>query len=332
MPPFLIDANQITEFQTCRRKFLLSRQWRSVRWVPVILFQSCLRWGLFRLSNGDKVDEVAIEATTKFMNLAASPGLDIQGGDPYTVAMDYCAMLETILQAHSRRTLTRLSDLPSVAIDDGVEWSFISHKGDDGYLHRWITVDRLDADRISQEAHSWKCFGDIAAAKTPMKLHVIEIGQMRDGRRHSPWARAWQHGVIKGGRIKFTRKGGKALQGDIWKAVYLSDSDAWNSRAWVDIMEEEGMLRTLIHEVELTVPEPHHLKEFRRHVCTEAQQMQQWIDSIPNPRVVPMSRGACDTPYACQFQSVCFSPLVDVDIASLGIYKPRIGFSQIETK
>lgn len=320
--PFVIDANTLTEFQTCRRKFLLSRQWRSLRWVAKILFDTCLRWALVELSTGRKVEEVALEATTRFMNTAANPGLDIQGHDPYLIATDYCAMLETILHAFSRRSLTKMSDHPTVTMGQELEWSFMSHLGEDGFLHRWISCDRMDSDRLAQEAHSWKCFGDIAAARLPMKLHVVEIGQMRDSRRHSPWARAYKHDYIRG-KIKFIRKGNKSLQGEVWKPIYLADSEAYDAKAWVDIMEEEGVPDTLIHEIELTVPENQHLKEFRRHIRTEADQMQQWQSQVINPRAIPMSRSACDSPFPCSFQAVCYAPAVDVDIASLGIYKPR---------
>lgn len=323
--PYVIDANSITEFQTCRRKFLLSKQWRPQRWIPKILADSCLRQAIVELSQGEKkLNDIILDATTRFMTTAANSGLDIQAHDPYTIATDWCGCLETILHALSRRNLPKLKDHPSILLEKETEWVFLSHLGDDGYLHRWITVgEKFDGDRLAQEAHSWRVFGDIAAARLPMKLHAIEIGQMRDGRRHSPWTRAYTHTVIRGGKIRFNRKGNKKLQGDAWKPVYLADSDAYDSKAWVDVMEEEDVISTLIHEVELLVPDNHHLKEFKRHVRTEAEQMSQWSKMEVNPRHIPMSRGACDTPFPCQFQACCFSPDIDVDIASLGIYKPR---------
>lgn len=322
VPPFLVDASMITEFQSCRRKFLLSRKWRPLRWKLKMLSDSCLRQGIVELGNGIPIEDVISNATTRLMNTGASPGLDVNGHDPYRMALDACAMLETILTTLSRRPLEKLTPVPSKQIADGVEWVFLAHQDERGELHRTITVDRLDDDRLSQELHSWYVFGDVSVAKKPMHLHVIEIGQMRDGRRHSPWVRAWQHEYIAN-RIKFQRKGGKDLQGDAWKPVFLADSNTWKSSAWVDAMENEGVADTLLKEISVDVPRTDHIKACIRDIKVESQQMQEWLGSVLNPMAVPMSRAACDVPFTCQFQAACMNPIVDIDIESLGIFKPR---------
>lgn len=312
----------IVEFQACRRRFLLSRKWRASRWKPKILFDSCLRQGILDLGNGKSAAESAIEATTRFMNTGASPGLDVTGHDPYKIALDYCAMLETTLHALSRRSVIKLSPLVSKTITDGLEWIFLAHADERGELHRTITVDRFDDDRLAQELHSWYVFGEVCMAKKPLHLHVIEIGQMRDGRRHSAWARAWQHDYINK-RIKFQRKGNKELQGDVWKPVYLADSTTWKAPEWVDAMEADSVPDSLIHEIEVTVPASDHIRAFHRDVKIEASQMIEWMTAVQNPLEVPMSRGACDSPFPCSMQAICFSPTQINDIAGLGIYKPR---------
>lgn len=322
MPPFLIDAAMLHEFQACRRRFLLSRQWRPLRWKAKLLFDSCLRQGILDLGNEKSIKDTVIEATTRFMTTAAQPGLDVSGKDPYTISLDYTAMLETLLHTLSRRPALKLSPLKSAPIASDLEWVFLAHVDDQGELHRTITVDRFDDDRLSQELHSWYVFGEVCMARKPLHLQVIETGQMRDGRRHSPWARAWQHEYING-RIKFQRKGNKDLQGAAWKPVYLADSNSYEAQGWVDSMEKENMADTLIHEIVVDVPANQHIKEFYRHIKTEADQMVQWIAAVQNPRVVPMSRGACDSPLPCQMQPICFAPTIDVDIAALGIYKAR---------
>jgi hypothetical protein len=320
----MVDAAMLVEFQTCRRRFLLSRKWRSLRWKAKLLFDSCLRQGILDLGNGNSVSETVSGATTRYMNTGANPGLDVSGQDPYKIALDMCAMLETILTTLGRRPLLHLKPLPSKMISDGLEWVFLAHVDDRGELHRVVTVDRFDDDRLSQEMHSWYVFGEICMARKPMHLHFIEIGQMRDGRRHSPWARAWQHEYIAN-RIKFQRKGNKALQGDAWKPIFLADSNSHTSSSWVDAMESEGVAETLIHDIDVTVPALDHIKTFVRDVKTEATQMQQWMQAVHNPQMVPMTRSACDVPFACAFQPVCYSPTIDVDVASLGMYKPRVG-------
>lgn len=313
----------INEFQSCKRKYLLSRKWRALRWKPKLLLDSCLRQAILDLGNGKPPKDVIMEATTRFMTTGSSPGLDVSGNDPFKIALDLCACLETIITTLGRRPLLKLSPIPSKPIVEGLEWVFLSHEDERGHLHRVITVDRFDDDRLSQEMHSWYVFGDVCMARKPMHLHFIEIGQIRDGRRHTPWARAFQHEYIAN-RLKFQRKGNKELQGAAWKTVFLADSNAYNADSWVEQMESEGMAETLIHDVEVTVPVTEHLRAFRRDVKTEATQMQQWEAIIHDPQKVPMSRAACDIPFACQYQSICYSPTVDVDVRALGLYKPRV--------
>jgi hypothetical protein len=322
LPPFLIDAAALVEFQACRRRFLLSRKWRSLRWRPKLLFDFCLRLAIIELGNGRPARDVVLEATARFMSTGANPGLDISGYDPYKVALDWTAMLETVLYTLSRQPPVKLTQLPSKPLGDGVEWTFLAQADERGDLHRTITVDRLDDDRLSQELHNWYVTGDVCMAKKPMHLHVIEIGQMREGRRHSPWARAFEHEHIAK-RIKFQRKGGKELQGDVWRPVFLADSNTWNAEAWVDAMAAEGVAEGLMKEIEVLVPGGEHVKNCIRDVKIEASQMQQWSAAIQNPMEVPMSRAACDSPLPCQFQAVCFAPTLVTDIGGIGLYKPR---------
>lgn len=321
-PPFLNDAAMITEFQTCRRRFLLSRKWRSLRWKPKLLFDACLRQGILDLGNAKSVEDTVLEATTRFMAVGASPGLDIAGYDPFKAALDYCACLETILHALSLRSPLNLRPVASKRVDTGIEWVFLAHADSDGELHRTVTVDRFDDDRLSQEIHSWYVMGDVCMAKKPLHLRFIEIGQMRDGRRHSPWSRAWEHSAIRG-RIKFQGKGNKKLQGDAWKATFLADSTVHTASSWVDAMFADDVPDTLIHDVEVTVPSAEHIVITKRDIRTESVQMMEWMRLIEDPLTVPMSRSACDVPYPCQYQAVCFNPIIDVDIRQLGLYKPR---------
>lgn len=320
--PFMLDASMLVEFQTCRRKFLLSRKYRPLRWKPKLLFDSCLRQAILDLGNGVSAVDAAMSATTRFMNTGANPGLDISGVAPFQVASDFCAMLETIIHTLARRAPLQLKPVVSRPFNDSLEWVFLAHQDSLGELHRVVTVDRFDDDRLSQELHSWYVFGDVCMSRKPMHLHFIEIGQMREGRRHSPWARAWEHSAIHG-RIKFQRKGNKALQGEAWKPVFLADSNVHTASTWVDAMEADSVAESLFHEVEVTVPSAEHVKTFLRDAKTEAAQMKMWLEKVSDPMVVPMSRGACDVPFACAFQVVCYNPVFDVDVLSLGLYKPR---------
>lgn len=319
--PFVIDANSLNTFQECRRKYLLSSQWRSLRWHNKSLLDYCLRQGIFQLSNGGKLEEVASEAKTRYMTIAAQGTENPDGVDPYQIALDQCALIETVLEALSRRTLFCLKDVPSARISDEVEWSFLATQDDSGTLHRWVTCSSYDDDFLTRELHSWRIFGDCCAAKQDMKLHVIVIGSILKGRRESYWTRAYQHSHIRG-KVKFSKKGGAKLEGD-WSKIYLSQTDLYDARSWVDLMEQDQILDTLIHEVEVSLPALQHQHEFRRQVKTEADQMQVWQERVENPRLVPMSRSACDGIVPCPFRPVCYSNDVTMELDGLGLYKRK---------
>ena len=322
MPPFLIDAAMLTEFQACRRRFLYTRYWRPRRWIPRLLFNACLRQGILDIGDGKLAEEVIAAATTRFFSVAAEPGLDVIGLDPYRLACDYAGILETVLYTLSRRPITKLAPLPSRKVGDHLEFLFLAHVDKQGELHRTVTVDRFSEDALTKEMHSWFVFAETAIAQKPMHLQFIAIGSKRDGRQHTPWIKAQEHEHIAH-RIKFQRKGGKALQGDAWRDVWMPDSTVWNYKTWCDAMAAEGLPDQLIHEVVIEPPTKERIIECKRHVQIEAEQMQQWIVSVANPSAVPMARAACHFPNDCAFIPCCYSPLIDIDPSALGLYKRR---------
>lgn len=321
--PFTIDAIRLTNWQKCRRRFILENQWRYLKWLPKSLFDSCLRQAIYEFSNGEEIDAAKSKARTRFLNTAANPGLELgyDGVDPYKLAMDYCGMMDNILEAYSRKTIPVLKDIPSVMIADDLEFTFTSHQDDMGELHRFVSTSRLDDDFITKEMHSWPVFLETALTKQILHLHIFQIGQKRDGRIHSEWTKAYAHDYIRG-KIKFTKKGGKELEGK-WSPVMFSDQDTYSSSAWVDRLEEEGLTDKLITHLEIDVPKQQHIHEAIRQVKTEAEQMQTWLQQIENPRLVPMSRPACDGISPCPFRAVCYSPDVTMDIQGLGLYKRK---------
>jgi len=293
--------------------------------VPKMLGDACLRQGIFELSKGKPLADVISETTSRFYLTASDPGLDIAPGiDPYKLAMDWVACLETILTTLSRRPMVELFEVPSKPLDKMHEWSFLSFKDKHGELHRTVTVDHYNSDAVTKEMHSWYVFGDVSVAKKPMHLHFIEIGQTRDGRRHTPWCRGFSH-IHIANRLKFQNKGAKPLKGDVWQSVWLSESTRWDAAAWCDQLDVDDVPNTLIHEVVIDPPKPDRIAEAIAHIRTESDQMQSWEASIENPSVVPMARAACHWPNDCSYLPICYGPQIDVDIAGLGLYKPRKG-------
>ena len=315
----IIDASQLSTYQLCRRRWLLERDWRWMKWHPKSLFDHCLRTAIFHLSSGSSLDQILASATEQYLSAAANPGLDLlPGADPYQIAGDWCATMTTVLTAISRLTLLSVQRLLPVEMQQvsnhtsQLSWLPLSFADESGTLHRWITVDAWDADAQARAVHDWRTVGDMAMLDAPMTLHVVEVGSLRNGRRHSPWCRAYKHPVIAG-RMRFQRPDGKggwrSLRGDQWEQVFLSDLHAYSPDQWVDLMEKDGIIsNSLLRHLAMRSLSEESTALVRRQILQEAQAMHKLSQQSPDWSDVPMARGACDGWRPCPHQLLCYQP------------------------
>jgi len=316
---FTIDATVIDTFQRCKRQALLSHVWQPMKWRPKHLFLSAFRRAVFNVSNGADARKEAEEAKVLFLSTAASPGLDLpRGAKPYPIAKDWCAMLDTTIRAVARLTLLTLRELPPVELTEGISWQPRAWADDSGQLHRWIAVDSWTEADLYRELHGWPAFGDIAVTECPMMLHVVEIGQMRNGRRASSWARGFRHPTMANLKMHFRKRDGSPLSPE-WRPLYLADNRDWKPEDWVEQMAAEGECDRLMRHVTINVPSKETCLDTRQQIAREAEALVQLLGK--RPQTVPMSRHACDGwNNPCVYQSVCYSEKT-VAIESLGLYK-----------
>ena len=326
----VIDAYGVTTFQSCPRRWLLEQSWRVIRWRPKSLFDYVLRQAIFAISNGaDPAAEIQ-KSRTRFLSQAANPGLDVsEGQDSWVVANDYAGMLSTVLIAISRLTLLTVQRLSPTAIAPESQWSPLAWSDESSMLHRWITVDRFDDEVIARSAHSWYLFGDITVIDAPLTLHVVEIGQIRNGRRQSAWARGYKHPVIAH-RYKFSRKNSKGhgtTLSDQWIPIYYADQPSPDPATWVDLMDADGITPTLLHHIPIAQPSEAVRRDTLGQLSRLATQMSQLVGRYPhNPAAgmqVPMSRGACDGILPCPLQELCYREKPGEGIAELGVVQRR---------
>ena len=321
--PLVLDATRISEYQACQRKLLLSHDWRVVRWRPKTLFDACLRRGILAMAAGTSAEQTAADVSAFFMQTAANPGLDLTATDPFTLAKDYCAMLDTVLRALARRPLMVLHERPPETLSSALQWRFLAHADDSGTLHRWITADGWRQADLARELHSWWVMGDISVAEVPMVLHVVEIGRLSKGRRASPWARGWKHPAMPSLRMRFVKQDGAALTN--WKPHYLADDRDADPDAWVEQMEHEGVTGMLIHHVPVNCPPADVCLQTRAQIMLEARRIDELItERVSSPySALPMSRNACDGGLVpCPFQDACYTT-TPIDLATLGLYQTR---------
>lgn len=298
-----LSASKLSTLQRCPRRYRIESEHVYEKWQPKALFDALLRRGIFDLSSGADAKSATVKACTQFFNTAKSPGIDVLGHDPYKVASDYTAMLQTVLEAVSRLELFVVQRRPNAKISDGVDWQFSGWQDQSGTLHRWITVDKWDQDRAISEAHSWQVAGDVAVGGCPMTLHIIEIGQMRNGRRESPWSRTYKHPVIAN-RYQFKKKSGRELGGE-WTKLYFADSPDSDAKVWVDLMVRDGVIEELIKHCDIKQPS----KENSNRTLVDIRQMAQKAQEISGSDLatIPMYRTACDGIVTCVHQLACYT-------------------------
>jgi hypothetical protein len=299
-----VDASSLGDKQSCLRKFVLGLSWRAPRWRPKALWDACLLSGILSIVQDGVLPAAAAAASRlAFLQAAADPGLDITV-DPYRAAQDWCAMLETVLRSLAREGLPqRLTEHPPVPLSLATKWAPLAHV-EDRTLHRWVSVDHWTQNNLARELHSWRTLGDIAATKLPMMIHVVEIGQMRAGRRFSSWVRAWKHPAMPSLQMRFKGKTPGALKS--WRPFYLSDShitpDDWTEQLW-----KEGAAKEMLHHVQVKVPTDEQCAAVVLDILTEALEMET-LKKMETPwNGLPMSRNACDGMVPCPFQNACYS-------------------------
>jgi len=315
----VLDAHAIGDYQACHRKGVLSRDWRPQKWPPKRLWDACFRSAVISIvQQAVPPAQAAADARARFLQAAANPGLDITT-NPFLAAKDWCAMLDTTLRSMARAELPpQLREVPPVRLNSGVEWLPLA-QSDGQSLHRFISVDRWDDAARYRELHSWRVMGDVAVTGLPMILHIVEIGQMRSGRRASLWARAWKHPTMPSLSMRFKGKLPGAFKG--WKPLYLSDSHV-SADDWVEQMWKEGAAQDLLHQVQVKVPQEHQRAAVVRDVLQEAIAIRELTEDEAAWSDLPMSRNACDGIVPCEFQSVCYSDGL-IEIEKLG-FRPRL--------
>ena len=308
----LLDAASLTSLQSCPRRYLLERHWRAAKWQPKSLLYHCLRGAMEHLCRGGDAKAAADLARTRLLELAADPGMDTAPGvNPYALALDFCAMIDTIVRSEWRSLQPeppQLVEAEAVALCERHQWR-VSARQDSASatraLHRWVFWDSYSDAKLSAELHSWAVFGEVALAGVPMQLHIISVGRMVDGRMESPWAACVKHPKFPN-VLRFGRRGtakGKSFT-NTFQRMRLSDMPQQSPDEWVDAMWRDGVAQQLRRSVQVQVPPPEACGDALRQVLAEADRMQAMAKmQYAEP---PMSRAACDGGWTpCPFQVLC---------------------------
>jgi len=305
-----ISGSTLSTFQRCPRRMLIESSFSRDKFYAPHLLSLVMRPAIIELSNGMDVQTVSVRAVNAFLKYARQPGLDgLSGKDTYSLAMDYLATIRTILERLSRITLLSLRVSPPVPLRSGLEWEVNSPQDESGVLHRWKFVDFINDTTLVRELHSWEVLGDMAVTHSPLMLHLVSVGRRENSHLVSPWCRAYSSPAIMN-HYRFQRKGGDALAGS-WKSIWFGENADSDPVSWVDVMEDDGVINEMIRHVNVNEPHEDQRKRIVAEIDMEAERIKTH-ESLGYTTdfsfsSIPMSRPACDSPYTCPHQIVCYS-------------------------
>lgn len=301
----ILSANMLEDWEQCQRRAVWHREWELGRVTPYQAIVNALHGAI--LNNKTDADTSASMAV---MTQAANRGVWTERPDPYAIMVHHAALAQILFAAIYKNLLSK--DWYWTGMDaeygDRFNWQcscFIDNEGK--RLKRLVLVDRWDEDRQLRELHSWRTVGDVCVTGLPMDLVIMVIGQSRDGRRHGPWTKGWQHPVNHSLKFKRTHQGKKVPLVGGWRPVWRENASEITTEQWLKQMEGDGVLRDVMLVRKVKVPEP----EQRKRVLADIERLAEVMEDKPGSDglLLPMTRSACDFPRPCPFQNCCFAPM-----------------------
>lgn len=297
----ILSAERMKAFEVCPRRSVWTEKYEGLRVSLTRALYAALDAGLL----SDKDPEKSAES--KFIELASSPGLDIEGDNIYAAAMHH-AKLAGIIAAALRST----GDAPWTKIPAADKWESACYDMGDGKPRRIALVDRWSQNRREEEVYGWRTMGEVCALDQPVFVTAVTIGPVKDKRRYSAWTRCFLHPTNCVHR--FQKKGGEQFSSD-WLAQWREDAGISTSD-WFSRMQEDGCMTDLVHTIMVPVPtrKDAYLKEMERLT----------VEMQPRVEKPPMRLEGCFGFNRCPFIPVCHGTLPHLPF--------RHGFKRRKTK
>lgn len=232
------------------------------------------------------------------MELAADRGFDVEGKQLYEMAEHFGGLADLITTVLRERQggWERPED---VSLPGGSKWSSASFLApEQTFLRRVVLASRWSRERKASEQNSYFSLFEACIYQIPVRMTVMIIGQLREGKHYSGWTRASRHPVNK--KLRFRFKPRKDSQyGANWEQVWRESVDT-SRDAWLDAMREDGVMADLMFDVEVPVP----IEEVRRKVIGLAERRLREIEETTETPAPSPSQ--CFYPTKCPYSCVCW--------------------------
>lgn len=282
----------LTADDRCSRSAFLAKDWERERVSTTAALYQAIEAGLEY--EGDE-DPGQIAGDT-VMTIATERGLETSQKDQYGQAIHLCTLADIL--TFFLRVGAPWEHPEDVKLGKGV-WESSAYLDPSGTrLRRIVIVDRWSEDRKRAESHSWRSIGEVVAYDLPMTQTVLVTGQHREGRRHSPWSKAWLHPVNNSLRMR--KRSGEEFGGK-WRPIWREEME-FSREKWIDAMTDDGIIGDVVFEVEVPVPDGAAKSKIGRLMEKKMAEIRETV-TLPDPRP-----SVCDNPIEpCQFRDACWN-------------------------
>ena len=306
----ILSSHSLDTFDRCPRRYHFERKYESTSITPLGLLYAAVEGSLTASDPLEGARSVILERTAR---------MDVNAGDlsPLSAVRHVTATAEVIALA-MRRRFGQAKLLEPISLGDHLWQSRLFAMKDE--LHRVILASYMDDDTLRSYAHSWGTVGELAALERPLSLTLVIVGTQRNGRRHSHWARAYQHPIQKSSLRFASRKKDDGFT-SAWKTVWREQTEI-TAATWLDRMASDDVLGDLIVSRRVRYNgEDARMVQARQELIQIAPEMAASVD----PMRLPMRRSSCDEVGrgACEYQACCYSPTPVTPEELPGLYRAR---------
>lgn len=290
------SADLLTAVEACDRKGFWARSWEKHRLQLNSMMSRAVTHGL-TIQVSDDFGQLAGD---EFVTLAAERGIDLDGINLHTCAVNHAAIADLIVTA-IRKPGDRPWAVPRTQNWDGYWKSSASVDPTGAYLRRFLPVTNWNDERQNFEVQSWYGLGEVCHLRMPMQMVVAILGPLKNGRRHNPWSKGLLH--PKASHLRFQKKQAK-LEGfkETWISVFREERDEINRERWLDAMFEDDVLRDILFVVDIPYPEEGLAEQIR-------EMAKRQIDQVTGLNTLPAKKlSVCRGPLTpCPFRSCCWA-------------------------
>ena len=286
----IVTSQLLDTFDRCPRRYAFEREYQPTTISTLGLLYAAVEASVAASDPRQAAADAITDLTQR---------LDVNAGElsPLSV-IRHVESMSAIIALAMRAKFGKMRHVDPVSFGEH-QWRsnlFEAH----GNAHRIILAGHMDDDSLRSFAHSWGTVGELAALERPLTLTIVIIGSQRGGRRHSAWAKGFQHPIQKVIRFGQRKKADGFTTG--WKEVWREQSNI-KPETWLERMGTDGVLDELIVSRKVAYRE-----DDERMLAARREMMALIPRMEASTQEEPMRRSSCDSVFgACPYQAVCYS-------------------------